>query len=188
MKKFILLLFTAITSILVYPASAISLQEIKENPNYLLVGSTETTDLYTNINSVNVIRYTPPYYSINVIEESIDYTKSHIITFNTTYHYNFNDKVSTELHKQFEQYYISHDKTLTPPREDILKIGLTALQHSGISATRQSAEIYDFSGTLLYSSQTNTNSQVKVKSPGYKSALTIFKKVYKIDFDNHPFK
>ena len=166
MKKIVLLLFTVIATLLVHPANAISLQEIKENPNYLLVG----------------------YYSINVIEESIDYTKSNIITFNTTYHYNFNDKVSTELHKQFEQYYISHDKTLTPPREDMLKIGLIALQHSGISATRQSAKIYDFSGNLLYSSQTNTNSQVKVKSPGYKSALTIFKKAYKIDFDDHPFK
>lgn len=188
MKKIVLLLFTVIATLLVHPANAISLQEIKENPNYLLVGSTKTTDLYTNIDSVTVIRYAPPYYSINVIEESIDYTKSNIITFNTTYHYNFNDKVSTELHKQFEQYYISHDKTLTPPREDMLKIELIALQHSGISATRQSAKIYDFSGNLLYSSQTNTNSQVKVKSPGYKSALTIFKKAYKIDFDDHPFK
>ena len=51
-------------------------------------------DGYIDINSINVIRYAPPYYVINSSLYLVDYSNNAIAQLNSTYFYDYNNNVS----------------------------------------------------------------------------------------------
>lgn len=60
-----LFLFLFVFILIPFSSNAISLNELKNNPiKYKLVYSDSLGDQYVNNDSINVIRYAPPYYII----------------------------------------------------------------------------------------------------------------------------
>lgn len=89
MKKLFFLL--AIFSTLTTSTFAISLDELRNFPErYKLVFSNSTSDQYLDLPSINVVRYTPPYYTISSRIYSIAYDQNQIMAIDTIYFYDTN--------------------------------------------------------------------------------------------------
>ena len=88
MKKLFLLLM--IFSLCTISAFAVSLDELRNSPErYKLVLSNPTYDQYVEIPSINVVRYSPPYYVISSRIYAIRYDKNIINAIDITYFYDY---------------------------------------------------------------------------------------------------
>ena len=93
-------LFAIFLILLPLTTNAISLQEIKDNPSkFKYIYADNKGDGYIDINSINVIRYAPPYYVINSSLYLVDYSNNAIAQLNSTYFYDYNNNVSSTLEK-----------------------------------------------------------------------------------------
>ncbi|MGE1061409.1 hypothetical protein NXG27_02040 [Megasphaera paucivorans] len=85
-KKILALLvtFLAIGSMLV------SAMFFDDNPRYIQVGHSDTTISYMDMNSIQSIRYDPPFYMIRATVITYDYTRNTATGFENNFFYNFN--------------------------------------------------------------------------------------------------
>ena len=68
------LLFLFVFILIPFSVNAISLNELRDNPiKYKLVYSDSLGDQYVNNESINVIRYAPPYYIIKSTAYLVSY-------------------------------------------------------------------------------------------------------------------
>ena len=81
-------------------SNAISLNELRNNPTkYKLVYSDSSGDQYVDNDTINVIRYAPPYYVISSTSYLISYEYNVLSELHNTYFYDYNNNVSTLLEK-----------------------------------------------------------------------------------------
>lgn len=73
---------------------AMSVDELRNNSGrYWIEKQDNEADIYLDVNSIGVIRYNPPYYSIRFTEYMVFYSYPRIVTQGTViYHYNWNTK------------------------------------------------------------------------------------------------
>ncbi len=100
MKKLFLLL--TIFSLFTISAFAVSLDELRNSPErYKLVLSNPTTDQYVEIPSINVVRYSPPYYVINSRTHIVRYEDNIITSIDMTYFYDYNQSIASLANKVY---------------------------------------------------------------------------------------
>ena len=60
-----------------------------DNPRYIQVGHDDTTESYVDMNSIQSIRYDPPYYIIKATVVTYDYTTNVASGYENKFFYNF---------------------------------------------------------------------------------------------------
>lgn len=60
--------------------------------NFVRVSSSMTQDWYVDIDSVNVIRYEPPLYTIDAIIKNVDLERGAVVLFKSRFFYDINTK------------------------------------------------------------------------------------------------
>lgn len=63
-----------------------------DNPRYIQVGHDDTTESYIDMNSIQSIRYDPPYYIIRAIVITYDYADNTAIGYDNKFFYNFKNQ------------------------------------------------------------------------------------------------
>lgn len=173
MKKLFLLL--TIFSLFTMSAFAVSLDELRNSPEkYKHIYADQTHDEYIEIPSINVIRYNPPYYTINATTYTISYDKNLIIKQDNTFFYNYNRSVDS-LIKRFntEPAVTSELKKDTGIRFQITGIG--SYNYSG--QTVMPYQYIDPSSSLF------PPLKAHIFSPGYMAAMYSFFKSYNMYFN-----
>ena len=60
--------------------------------NFVRVSSSMTQDWYVDIDSVNVIRYEPPLYTIDAIIKNVDLERGAVVLYKSRFFYDINTK------------------------------------------------------------------------------------------------
>jgi hypothetical protein len=84
-KKIMLLVMTCIA----IGCTAVSAMFFDDNPRYIQVGHDDTTESYVDMDSIQSIRYDPPYYIIRGTVITYDYTTNIATGFENNFFYNF---------------------------------------------------------------------------------------------------
>lgn len=92
MKQLILLVCFLFT--IVGQVGAITIDEIRNNPErFLLKYTSDESDIYLDLQSVNVVRYAPPFYTINIMGYTVSYgILPLIVEDNISFSYNWDNK------------------------------------------------------------------------------------------------
>ena len=155
---------------------AVSLQDIRDNPDiYKLVFSSAKEEEYIDINSIQSIRYAPPYYTINATAYAVYYNQGLITVYDNQYSYD----LTRSLRALVKNY----------PRESVIS---ELKKDTGLNWRAQRESVYDFDGILkmnvtLDPTQINVFSPCHWASPSYQAANFIFLQVYNMYF-NFPIK
>ena len=173
MKKLFLLL--TIFSLFSMSAFAISLDELRNSPDrYKLVYVDSTTDKYIEIPSINVIRYNPPYYTINATTYNVSYDQNLIIKHEEVFFYNYNRSVNS-LRLKFST---------------TGAIAAELKKDTGITLQLRGMETYDYNGQVSMpyqyidpSSSLFPPLKAHMFSPGYMAAMYSFLKSYNMYFN-----
>lgn len=64
----------------------------EDNPRYLQVGHTDITSSFIDTNSIQSIRYDPPFYIIRATVLTYDYSRNETIGFENNFYYNFTEQ------------------------------------------------------------------------------------------------
>ena len=181
MKKLFLLI--TIFSLFTMSAFAVSLDELRNSPErYKLVQSDSLDEEYIDINSINVMRYNPPYYTINATTYTVAYDKAVIMQLDNIFFYDYNQSVNS-LAKKF----ITPEEVITRIKED-----------TGIKYQIKGAALFNYDGSIeetylqydLFDSM-HKPSKANIFSAVYMSALYSFYKAYNMHFnpltDEHVF-
>ena len=87
-------MFKKIASALMVAAACgctmVSAMFFDDNPRYIQVGHDEMTESYIDMNSINSIRYDPPYYVIQATVLTYDYSTNTATGYQNNFFYNFN--------------------------------------------------------------------------------------------------
>ena len=87
LKSFIVALF-----LIVIPSNCFA-NYFTDNPNrYINTFNSEQFSEYTDLNSVNVVRYYPPYYVIDITVYVIDYFNQHTLAVIERFYYNYDQQ------------------------------------------------------------------------------------------------
>lgn len=145
MKKLLLLL--TIFSLFSISAFAVSLDELRNTPErYKLVISNPRTDQYVEIPSINVVRYSPPYYVINSRTYIVRYENNVITAIDMTYFYDYNQSIASLANKFYTA-------------EDVLK---KIKLNSGIKSQMKGSISFNYDG-----SQISTYTKYNLSNPKY---------------------
>ena len=173
MKKLFLLL--VIFSLVTASAFAVSLDELRNSPErYKLVQANSLGEEYIDINSISVMRYNPPYYTINATTYIVAYDKTVIMQLDNIFFYNYNQSVNSLVKK-----FITPEEVTARIKKD-----------TGIKSQIKGAAVFNYDGSIqeTYHQYNLSNSRyIPLKannfSPAYMSALYSFYKSYNIYFN-----
>ena len=173
MKKLFLLL--TIFSLFSMSAFAVSLDELRNTPErYKLVQADSLNEQYIDINSINVMRYNPPYYTINATTYTVAYDKTVIMQLDNIFFYNYNQSVNSLVKK-----FITPEEITARVKED-----------TGIKFQIKGAALFNYDGSIqeTYHQYDLSNSMYKplkahIFSASYMSALYSFYKSYNMYFN-----
>ena len=88
-----------------YMIFAISLGTIQNNPSqYEKVFENATFTAYVDPNSIESLRYSPPYYTLKAKFYHIDYSEDRILEFNIVFDYDYNYSLETMSKKIIKDY------------------------------------------------------------------------------------
>ena len=173
MKKLFLLL--TIFSLFTMSAFAVSLDELRNSPErYKLVQADSLNEQYIDINSINVMRYNPPYYTINATTYNVSYDQNLIIKHEEVFFYNYNRSVNS-LRLKFST---------------TGAIAAELKKDTGITLQLRGMETYDYNGQVSMpyqyidpSSSLFPPLKAHMFSPGYMAAMYSFLKSYNMYFN-----
>ena len=173
MKKLFLLL--TIFSLFSMSAFAVSLDELRNTPErYKLVYSDSDSDHYVEIPSINVVRYNPPYYTINATTYDVAYDRNTILQLDTIFFYDYNRSVDSLINE-----FNTKEEMLAQLKEN-----------NGIKFQVQGAALYNYNGSYKDSYHLYDLSNSKYKptkanmfSSPYMSAMYSFYKSYNMYFN-----
>lgn len=173
MKKLFLLL--TIFSLFSISAFAVSLDELRNSPErYKHIYADQTIDEYIEIPSINVIRYNPPYYTINATTYNISYDKNLIIKHDEVFFYNYNRSINS-LRLKFS----TTDAIVAELKKD-----------TGITSHLRGVETYDYNGQVALpyqyfdlSSSSFPPLKAHMFSPSYMGAMYSFLRSYNMYFN-----
>lgn len=175
MKKVLIILL--VVMIIPITSFAISIDDIKAEPyKYVLVFSDDTEEEYIDVNSVSVVRYSPPYYSINATAYAVYYNQDNITVYYNTYTYNLNQSI-VNLKKKY----------INTPGEIMRQIKI----NTGITWRPQKLEIFHMNGSPRGNGGAITIDPLKINlqsmsgfgSPSYNAANFVFYKAYNMYFN-----
>lgn len=151
-------------------SNAISLNELRNNPTkYKLVYSDSSGDQYVDNDTINVIRYAPPYYVISFTSYLVSYEYNVLSELHNTYFYDYNNNISTLLEK-------THSEQ---------EFGSQVTQYAGIKYKTNKITIFNYNGEV-YQGPILRNESAKIPkilSPAYESAMYSFYKSYNTYFN-----
>ena len=167
-------LFTLIPIIV----DAISVDELRANPSrYQLVFSDAREDEYVDNASISVVRYAPPYYTINAIAYAVTYNTSVITKYENTYFLDYNRSF-----KSLGGHFSNRDALFNSMKNN-----------SGIKWRMNGMTIYNLDGSIKYPYmyidplEVDSTQESALFSPSYQSANYVFYKSYNMYF-NPPIK
>ena len=155
MKKFIIA-FLLLASIHA-TAFSISLDELQNAPDqYVKVKENQSYAVYVDTNSIQSLRYSPPYYTLKGDTYIVTYVDGYINKCNTIFNYDY-DKSSKELIKQIRRRYGNlSGKPLYDKMWEVVEVD------SGITGSEiENSCVYKLDGTLI----TRWPAQREVKIP-----------------------
>lgn len=125
-------------------ASTISLNVLQSDPNrYIVIDEDKTYTIYIDSDSIESIRYYPPYYTMQVKVFLVSYPDSNIGDSLYTINYDYNHSVDDLIAKALKE-------DLTRSFEDCMKyVYREAMKNSGITFNTSSSACYDFKGNYL---------------------------------------
>lgn len=177
MKKLFLLL--TIFSLFTMSAFAVSLDELRNSPErYKLVLSNPTTDQYVEIPSINVVRYSPPYYVINSRTHIVRYEDNIITSIDVTYFYDYNQSVASLVNKLD-----TVEEVLKSLKNDS---GIKFQMKGHISFNYDGSQIGTYIGTYTKYSLSNPKygpQKSDITSASYDTAAFTFYKAYNMYFN-----
>lgn len=173
MKKLFLLL--VIFSLVTASAFAVSLDELRNSPErYKLVQANSLGEEYIDINSISVMIYNPPYYTINATTYIVAYDKTVIMQLDNIFFYNYNQSVNSLVKK-----FITPEEVTARIKKD-----------TGIKSQIKGAAVFNYDGSIheTYHQYNLSNSMyIPLKPdiflPSYMSALYSFYKSYNMYFN-----
>lgn len=158
---------------------AISLNQLRNNPNlYQHVFSDNMEDEYIDKNTVTVVRYNPPYYTINATAYAVNYDTNTITKYDNTYFIDYNRSLS----RLTAQYGNNKDTLIAQ-----------LVNNSGIQWRVSGLTIFNYDGstkfayTYLDPMEVKTIQNSKLGSPSFMAGMYVFYKAYNMYF-NPPLK
>lgn len=172
MKKFIIA-FLLLASIHA-TAFSISLDELQNAPDqYVKVKENQSYAVYVDPNSIQSLRYSPPYYTLKGDIYIVAYANGSINECNTIFNYDY-DKSSKELIKQIRRRYGNlSGKPLYDKMWEVVEVD------SGITGSQiENSCIYKLDGTLITRWPALREVKIPIMSPLSFAANYIFYKYY----------
>lgn len=158
---------------------AISLSELQTVSQFVNVGSKNDGDAYLNVDSIQSIRYNPPYYSLKYTTYYVNYNEGYILEAEEISNYNYN--YSYEMLIKNNKF--SSIKTFDAFKSEIIKL---KYQNSGIEGGHRIKKVYSLDGMLIEDLSSIYNGyesqQIKFLTIGYDLAAEAFYKAYQLRF------
>lgn len=89
-----ILFLTLLLVSLATSAFAISLSELQNSPQFLKTDETSDDTYYLNQDSIKILRYSPPYYTLEYTIYIVSYSNKAIVEINTVANYNYDRSVN----------------------------------------------------------------------------------------------
>ena len=158
---------------------AISLSELQTVSQFVNVGSKNDGDAYLNVDSIQSIRYNPPYYSLKYTTYYVNYNEGYILEAEEISNYNYN--YSYEMLIKNNKF--SSIKTFDAFKSEIIKLKYL---NSGIEGGDRIKKVYSLDGMLIEDLSSIYNGyeskQIKFLTIGYDLAAEAFYKAYQLRF------
>lgn len=174
-RKVLTILFT----ILIIPITtfAISLADLKNNPDrYKYVGETPDMAIYIDMNSVNSLRYSPPYYTLRGDSYEVYYTKNSIVRYSIIANYNYYYSYVSTSKRIIEQ--MNRNKETMDKNVFYKRLNDQLSNNTGMKETSIHMTIWNIQGELLYDDADNKEIVLPYRSIGYFTAEEFFHKYY----------
>ena len=174
-------LFTLIVAFVCISSTsfAVSLSELQTVSQFVNVGSKNDGDAYLNVDSIQSIRYNPPYYSLKYTTYYVNYNEGFILESEEISNYNYN--YSYEMLIKNNNF--SSIKTFDAFKSEIIKL---KYQNSGIEGGHRIKKVYNLDGMLIEDLSSIYNGyeskQIKFLTIGYDLAAEAFYKAYQLRF------
>ncbi len=172
-------LLSALAAAVLAPFStfAISLSDITDNPDqYQKISENMEWVTYIDVNSIESLRYSPPYYTMRVNIYSVSFPNNLILEQTSIYNYDYNRSMETIM----KQIYTENQKySLHQTSEQLTqKINSAINSNTGIQVNETNTIFWDLNGNLIQEKPTSTSQTVEANSVGYSIAEAIFNKYY----------
>ena len=151
MKRLFLFFFLLLS--IPFHTSAISLDELQDNPQqYQMVAQNSKYAIFIDSGSIESLRYSPPYYTLKCTAYCVDYLRDVIALFTININYN-----------------ISH-QYFTPNKRRLSELGIYSSRHY--------EDIWSFNGNSQPSYPVFNNKDGAINSLAYHVANYLFYKAY----------
>ena len=158
-----------------FSSLAISLVEIQYSPNqYVEIGDSAVKALYVDINSIQSVRCSPPYYTIQVTGYYIDYKVNAVVQSRDVFNYDYNKSMESLIKEKQRLYPSKSKKEATGVAIEEIK------KDSGIIWSSLDRKVYSFDGTYLGKGDDALGKKVLAFSDRYYEAKYIFMKHYNL--------
>ena len=160
-----------------YMIFAISLGTIQKNPSqYKKVFEDAAWTTYVDTNSIESLRYSPPYYTLKAKFYNISYSEDQILELNIVFDYDYNYSVETMSKKIGKDYpYYSEDEKIKLIIQSIYK-------NSGMTCCINKAHVWTLDGSAVGTTSPYRRAKCEPRGIFYKLGSYIFLKHY-----NKPF-
>lgn len=169
MKKIFTL--TLMLLLIIFSASAMSINDVKNDSRYVKISSDTNTETYLDLYSIRIQRYDPPYYMLDLKSVEVNYNRQIIraLHYRITYDYNFSKASYYDLIK-------------TEPNSNITLSQFKAY-NSGMTEKSGPGDAYYFDGKRFAGGGFfDGNKAVPYNTSQYLLYAAAFKHVYNIDF------
>lgn len=160
-------------------AFAITVSELHNSPQFVQVTTRDNEEYYVDKNTINTLRYAPPFYTIEYTQYIVSFTREKILVIHSVADYNYNRSIDYLLKN-----ILSGEAGKIKNNGEIVNKQLISqkFQDNGLTVRAVESYIYDFNGNVTAH---NTNPWV-MKSPfagpTYNIAAHVFTTVYDIAF------
>ena len=156
-----------------YMIFAISLGTIQNNPSqYEKVFENAAWTIYVDTNSIESLRYSPPYYTLKAKYYQISYSEETICEFNIVFDYDYNYSLETMSKKIVKDYpyYSEAEKS---------KLLLQSMdKNSGMTCCINKVHLWTLDGSEVGTTSLYRRAKCGTRSIVYKIGLYIFSKYY----------
>lgn len=169
MKKVFTL--TLMLLLIVFSVSAISIDDVKNNPRFIKISSDINTETYLDLHSIRIQRYDPPYYMLDMMSVEVNYNRQIIraLHYRVTYDYNYSKASYYDLIK-------------SNPNSNITLTQFKA-HNSGMTEKNGPGDAFYFNGKRFAGGGFfDGNTRIPYNTPHYLLCAAAFKHVYNIDF------
>lgn len=170
-KRLLAILFPIV--FMPYMIFAISLGTIQNNPSqYEKVFENAAFTAYVDSNSIESLRYSPPYYTLKAKFYHIDYSEDRIFEINIVFDYDYNYSLETMSKKIIKDYpYYSEDEKV--------KLLIQSMdKNSGMTLCINKTHVWTLDGSYIGTSPPDHRIKCNSRGGFYKLGSYIFSKYY----------